>query len=91
MHVWPTGQPTGPAYVINFLTKGHWRSRSQLADVEAGLVDLVATVRELGITSIALPALGWGLGGLDWAEVAPRIRRAFSALPDVRVLLFAPQ
>ena len=49
MHVWPTGQMTGPKYIINFPTKAHWKSGSKMADVEAGLGDLIAVVRELGI------------------------------------------
>src|SRR5690242_2801235 len=47
MHVFPTGAMTGPRYVVNFPTKGHWKARSRLADVQAGLVDLVATIRSL--------------------------------------------
>ena len=49
----------GPRWIINFPTKGHWRAGSHLADIEAGLVDLVAKVRKLHIRSIALPPLGW--------------------------------
>jgi O-acetyl-ADP-ribose deacetylase (regulator of RNase III) len=77
-------------YIINFPTKGHWRSPSRLPDVEAGLTDLVRIVRELGITSIAVPALGCGNGGLQWRDVRPRIEQAFADLPDLRVVVFAP-
>jgi len=49
MHVWPTGALTGPRYVINFPTKGHWRAKSKLSDIDAGLRDLVHVVIELGI------------------------------------------
>lgn len=80
----------GPRWIINFPTKGDWRSRSRLADVETGLADLVAKVRKLGIRSIAVPPLGCGNGGLDWREVRPRIEHAFAALPDVQVLLYEP-
>jgi len=80
----------GPRWVINFPTKGHWRAASRLTDVEAGLVDLVANVRKLGIRSIAIPPLGCGNGGLDWNEVRPRIEEAFASLPDVHVFIFEP-
>jgi hypothetical protein len=33
--------------IINFPTKGHWRSRSNLADIEAGLSDLHRVLIEL--------------------------------------------
>jgi O-acetyl-ADP-ribose deacetylase (regulator of RNase III) len=84
------GLAEGPRWIINFPTKGHWRSRSRLADIDAGLVDLIATVRRLGLRSIAVPPLGCGHGGLDWAQVRPRIERAFAAVPEVTVLLYPP-
>lgn len=90
MHVWPTGQMTGPKYIINFPTKGHWKSNSKLKDIESGLADLIAVIRRLGIESIAVPPLGCGNGGLDWVEVEPRIIAAFDEVPNVDVLLFPP-
>lgn len=78
-------------YVINFPTKGHWRAGSKLSDIQAGLADLVRVVRERQITSIAVPALGCGNGGLNWDEVRQAIEHAFAALPDVQVLLFPPE
>lgn len=90
MHVWPTGQMTGPKYVINFPTKGHWKSRSKIGDIESGLVDLINVIEQLGIESIAVPPLGCGNGGLRWSDVEPRIAAAFQAIPEVDVLLFAP-
>jgi len=91
MHVWATKALTGPRYVINFPTKGHWRSRSRLADIDRGLVDLVRVVRELDITSLAVPPLGCGQGGLDWWDVEPRIRAALGELPEVDVVLYPPE
>ena len=91
MHVFDLGGLAGtPRWIFNFPTKGHWRDRSRLTDIEAGLTDLVTKVRTLGIQSIAVPPLGCGLGGLDWNEVRPRIEAVFAALPHVRVQLYAP-
>ena len=89
MHVYETGQ-MNPRFVVNFPTKGHWRAGSKLRDIEAGLDDLIRVVRELGITSIAVPPLGCGNGGLNWADVEPLIRAAFAAVPDVNVVLYPP-
>ncbi|MHB1308582.1 MAG: type II toxin-antitoxin system antitoxin DNA ADP-ribosyl glycohydrolase DarG [Limisphaerales bacterium] len=80
----------GPRWIINFPTKGHWRTGSRMADIETGLQDLVATIKRLHIRSIAVPPLGCGNGGLDWNDVRPRIESAFAPLPEVRVLVFAP-
>jgi O-acetyl-ADP-ribose deacetylase (regulator of RNase III) len=79
-----------PQFIINFPTKRHWRGKSRLADIDAGLVDLVRVVRERGIRSVAVPPLGCGLGGLAWQDVRPRIEAAFAELPEVEVLLYPP-
>ena len=85
------GLAEGPRWIINFPTKGHWRASSRLVDIDAGLDDLIATVRRLGIRSIAVPPLGCGHGGLDWAQVRPRIEQAFARVPEVSVRLYAPE
>lgn len=90
MHVVDLGGLVGgPRWVINFPTKKHWRARSRLTDIEAGLADLVAVVERLGIKSIAIPPLGCGHGGLKWEDVRPRIEAAFANVA-VDVLLFPP-
>ncbi len=79
-----------PRYIINFPTKRHWRAKSKIEDIEAGLAALVENVRDLGIRSIAVPPLGCGNGGLDWNDVRPLIEAAFAAVPDVEVELYEP-
>ncbi len=90
MFVVRTSTLGNPRYIINFPTKRHWRQPSRLADIAAGLPDLVAQITALGVQSVALPPLGCGSGGLDWSDVRPLIENAFRALPQVRALLFAP-
>jgi O-acetyl-ADP-ribose deacetylase (regulator of RNase III) len=91
VQVWETGLLQGPRFIINFPTKREWFRKSSYADIESGLVSLVAEVRRLGIRSIAVPPLGCGHGGLSWAKVRPMILGAFAPLPEVRVLLFSPE
>ncbi|MFG1988630.1 macro domain-containing protein [Actinoplanes sp. NPDC048988] len=81
----------GGRSIVNFPTKRHWRDKSRLGDIETGLDSLVSLVRERGTTSIALPALGCGAGGLAWTDVRPLIERACARIPQVRALVFAPQ
>ena len=81
---------TAPRFIINFPTKRHWRNRSKLEYISDGLEDLVKTIRELGILSIAIPPLGCGHGGLDWEDVRSLIERALASIPEVRALVFAP-
>jgi O-acetyl-ADP-ribose deacetylase (regulator of RNase III)/uncharacterized protein YwgA len=77
------------ARIVNFPTKNHWRAVSRLADIERGLDYFAAHVAEWGITSVAMPPLGCGNGGLEWAEVGPLIWRKLHALP-IDVELYAP-
>lgn len=80
-----------PRHVINFPTKDHWRGASRIEWIRDGLASLVQAVRSLGIRSIAIPPLGCGLGGLEWAAVRPLIQDAFAEMPAVRVVLFEPR
>lgn len=82
---------SAPRYIINFPTKDHWKAKSKLDDVRTGLADLIEVIQANGITSIAVPPLGCGNGGLDWDAVYPLIKAAFAAIPAVKVLLYAPQ
>lgn len=80
-----------PRWIINFPTKRHWKGKSRIEDVRSGLVDLARVIREEGIRSIAIPPLGCGLGGLDWAEVRPLIEQALGPVPEVDIHLFEPE
>lgn len=84
------GSLFNPRYIINFPTKRHWKGKSKIEDIKSGLVALVAEVEQLGITSIAIPPLGCGNGGLSWSEVKPLIESAFAQLSDVQVFIFEP-
>ena len=78
-----TGQLAAPRWVINFPTKRHWRGNSRIEDIDAGLAALVADIRRLGITSIAVPPLGCGLGGPPGHQGQVRSRsRARTGLRD---------
>ena len=91
MFVFDTGELTLPRYIINFPTKRHWRGKSRIEDIKAGLFALADEVRVRGIRSVAIPPLGSGLGGLNWAEVKPLIEHVFSTLTDVDVQIFEPR
>lgn len=80
----------GPEWIINFPTKGKWRAKSKIIDIEIGLDSLIHEITRLNIKSIAIPPLGCGNGGLDWTDVKPLIERKFASIPEVDVLLFEP-
>lgn len=76
-------------WILNFPTKRHWRSKSRLEDIEAGLDDLVRFLNELDIGSVAVPPLGCGHGGLKWPTVHSLIVAKLGGL-DRDVRLYAP-
>ena len=49
---------TNPRYIINFPTKRHWRGKSRMEDIEAGLVALVAEIGARGIRCDDLSQVG---------------------------------
>ncbi len=90
MFVFDVGELTMPRYIVNFPTKRHWKGKSRIEDIQAGLVDLVRFVKSAGIRSIAIPPLGSGLGGLDWRDVKPLIAEALGAVDGVETIVFEP-
>ncbi len=91
MFVFDTEQMIGgPRYIINFPTKRHWRGKSRIEDIDAGLDALVREIQERSIRSIAIPPLGTNLGGLRWDDVRPRIENALKAIDDLTVMLYEP-
>lgn len=76
-------------WIINFPTKKYWRSISRLEDILAGLEYLREHYREWGVTSLAVPPLGCGEGGLEWRVVGRVLYRYLSEF-DVPVMMYAP-
>jgi len=77
-------------WILLFPTKFHWRSRSNLEDIVEGVKYLSETYKMMGIRSIAIPALGCGLGGLDWKEVRSAITPYLQQM-DIPVYLYNPR
>lgn len=90
MFVYETGRLTNPRYIMNFPTKRHWRDKSRMEDIDSGLIALAKQIRSRDIHSIAIPALGCGLGGLDWLEVRPRIERIVEQFSGLTAIAFEP-
>ena len=75
-------------------TKRHWREESELGYIVAGANNLCVEVvaRLNSVRSIAIPALGCGLGQLPWDDVRPLLLQAGErmAAAGVRVLIYPP-
>jgi len=84
--VWDSNLLYGKKLIINFPTKIHWRNPSKYEYIEKGLHALAELIKNENIKSIAIPPLGAGNGGLDWAKVKPMITDVLRDLSiDVQV------
>ncbi len=77
--------------ILNFPTKLDWRNPSQLSYVEDGLKYLAENYDQMGISSIAMPALGCGLGGLKWDDVLPLVEKYLGPIPTLDVFIYRPK
>jgi len=77
-------------WFLLFPTKNHWRNNSNLAEIEKGLQWLCKNAKGEGIKSLAMPALGCGLGGLQWREVGPLMCQYLETLDVESVAIYLP-
>ena len=80
------------AGVIFAATKNRWKDSSIIEWVDSALRNIVGDMKYLeptGARSIAIPQLGCGCGGLDWADVWPLYERHLGGLDcDVEVWIY---
>jgi O-acetyl-ADP-ribose deacetylase (regulator of RNase III) len=88
--VFDRGVGTSPRWIANVATKDHWRDKSRLEWIVKAGAELADCRRKLGPVNVAVPALGCGLGGLDWDDVRRVLTASLEPLDGVRVLIFAP-
>ena len=79
-----------PKYIVNFPTKRHWRDSSRLDDIRLGLRRLREELLRREIRSVALPALGAGLGGLSWDAVKREIEREMADEGGIETIVCLP-
>jgi O-acetyl-ADP-ribose deacetylase (regulator of RNase III)/uncharacterized protein YwgA len=87
--VWDNNLLLGKKLIINFPTKTHWRQPSKYEYIESGLQALIVLIEKENIQSVALPPLGCGNGGLDWAKVKPMIVKYLGEL-SLQILVYEP-
>ncbi len=82
--------PNAETWFLLFATKRKWRENSRLDDIKAGLEWVRHNFKKEGIQSLAMPALGCGLGGLDWKIVGPVMCRALHGI-GIPVEIYLPR
>lgn len=74
-------------WILYFPTKPHWRSSVKAYDIIKGLDFLRTHYKQLGIDSIAMPALGCEEGQLSWNLFGPTLCKYLEEL-DIPVKLY---
>ena len=82
--------PNAVKWFLLFATKRKWRENSRLEDIEGGLDWVQRNFKEQGIQSLAMPALGCGLGGLDWKDVGPLMCKYLHGI-GIPVAIYLPR
>lgn len=86
----PLATPNSVKWFLLFATKRQWRDDSRLDDIEGGLNWIKSHWKQEGITSLALPALGCGLGNLSWSDVGPLMCRYLHGI-EIPVAIYLPR
>jgi O-acetyl-ADP-ribose deacetylase (regulator of RNase III) len=74
-------------FVFNLGTQeGYWRSRASYEAIEAALKEMRRQADTEGITSIAMPRIGVGYGGLSWKKVRAIIEVVFNNWPGTLIV-----
>ena len=76
-------------WFLLFPTKQHWKNISDISGIETGLKWICDNYKKQGIRSLAIPALGCGLGQLSWQDVGPLMCKYLVKL-DIPVAIYLP-
>lgn len=86
----------GPPEIWNVATKDDWRDDSQYHWVRSAMLAIDDAIQRLPATSsktlrITIPALGCGLGGLNWADIRDEMKHVFNLPTPHLIYCFAPR
>jgi len=76
-------------WFLLFPTKRHWREHADINGIKKGLQWLQDNYEGEGIKSLAIPALGCGLGKLEWRDIGPLMCNHLYTL-DIPVEVYLP-
>ncbi len=77
------------AWFLLFATKKDWREKTKLSYITDGLDYVYKNFKKWELSSLALPALGCGLGGLDWKDVGPLMCQSLDEL-GIPISIYLP-
>lgn len=91
IYVWKNEENSTPKYIFCFPTKIHFQNPSNYKYISEGMKTLRLKITEYGISSIAIPALGCGLGGLNFNRVLDIVQNELYDLNNLKVYIYQPK
>lgn len=73
----------GNGYVYNLGTQKTWRTKAEIEFIRMSLEKMMLQAENKKVKAIALPAIGAGLGGLDWNDVKKEIEYISQKYPNI--------
>lgn len=76
-----------PLTIFNLGTQKTWRTKARLSAIEQSVLEMVRVASERRISTIGLPRIGAGYGGLEWQQVKSVLSRIGDA-SSVELVVF---
>lgn len=88
---WENKDSKHPKYIICFPTKIAYYNKSEYRFIENGLKDLKNEIIQKKLNSISIPAIGCGLGSLDFNVVYKMIHKELKELRNIVITIYPPK
>ena len=75
----------GNGHIYNLSTQVSWKTKARLEYIENSVGRMLELAASDNVTKIALPAIGAGLGGLNWNDVKEILNRVSVNYPDIEL------
>ena len=79
--------PTNGIVIFNLATQLDPGPHANLYAIEQSVTTMLALARERVVEEVALPRIGAGIGGLDWAEVQRTLEACAAKVPEVSLVV----
>lgn len=74
-------------FVFNLGTQETWRTKAACENIYQSLIKMMNFAQENGVTSIAMPRIGAGLGGLLWEDVKSVIEEVANQYTEIDIFV----
>lgn len=75
----------GNGHIYNLGTQVSWKTKARLEYIENSVGRMLELAASDNVTKIALPAIGAGLGGLNWNDVKEILNKVSENYPDIEL------